>query len=88
MMCDESFFIFRPLHSSSIRLLPVYNHTIMNGTTEDPYHNPGAPVYITSGSAGCYSKTDGFKKHPQPWSAFRDSDFGYGRMIVFNDTHL
>jgi len=70
------------------RLFPVYNHTIMNGTTEDPYHNPGAPVYITSGSAGCFAKTDGFKKHPQPWSAFRDSDFGYGRMVVFNDTHL
>jgi len=70
------------------RLYPVFNHTVMNGTDSDAYHNPGAPVHIVNGAAGNREKNDGFLKNLGPWSAFRNSEFGYGRMIIFNATHL
>jgi hypothetical protein len=36
------------------RLWPVYNQEVFNGSRQfNPYDNPGAPVHITSGSAGC-----------------------------------
>lgn len=36
------------------RSWPVYNGTVFNGTdTNQPYHNPKAPVHITTGSAVC-----------------------------------
>ena len=33
------------------RFLPFYDYEIYNGTADDPYMNPGAPVHIISGSA-------------------------------------
>jgi len=36
------------------RLFPIYNYTVYNGSLEEPYTNPGAPVHIITGSAvGC-----------------------------------
>ncbi|KAL1138630.1 hypothetical protein AAG570_008693 [Ranatra chinensis] len=70
------------------RLWPVYNHEIKNGSYKEPYRNPKAPVHIISGSAGCQENTDPFIKNPQPWSAFRSSDYGYARLQIFNASHL
>lgn len=70
------------------RLWPVYNHTVLNGSREEPYRNPGAPVHIITGSAGCKENTDKFVPNPRPWSAFRSSDYGYSRLQIFNSTHL
>jgi hypothetical protein len=36
-----------------------------------PYRDPGAPVHIVTGSAGCREKHDGFIPDPPAWSAFR-----------------
>ena len=33
------------------RLWPVYNYNVYNGSMDQPYHNPVAPVHIISGSA-------------------------------------
>ena len=33
------------------RLWPVYNRTVLNGSTEAPYVNPRATVHVTTGSA-------------------------------------
>ncbi|TRY83542.1 hypothetical protein DNTS_016254 [Danionella cerebrum] len=70
------------------RLWPVYNYKVLNGSSEEPYVNPKAPVHIITGSAGCREKHDGFIPHPRDWSAFRSSDYGYTRMHVINHTHL
>ncbi|XP_046665735.1 acid phosphatase type 7 isoform X2 [Homalodisca vitripennis] len=70
------------------RLWPVYNHKVYNGSWDEPYRNPGAPVHIITGSAGCEEKTDPFIPHPRDWSAFRTSDYGYARMQIFNSSHL
>jgi len=71
------------------RLYPTYNRTIIPSPDPSlPYIDPRAPVHITTGSAGCREKHDGFLPQPQPWSAFRSSQYGYTRMKVVNDTHL
>uniref|UniRef100_A0A3Q2ZCJ5 Purple acid phosphatase n=1 Tax=Kryptolebias marmoratus TaxID=37003 RepID=A0A3Q2ZCJ5_KRYMA len=70
------------------RLWPVYGDKVYNGSTEQPYVNPKAPVHIITGSAGCRERTDRFNPNPKEWSAFRSRDYGYSRMRVVNATHL
>ncbi|XP_005108444.1 acid phosphatase type 7 [Aplysia californica] len=70
------------------RLWPVYNRKVYNGSYSKPYTNPGAPVHITTGSAGCKEKHDNFDKKVDDWSAFRSDDYGYTRMKVYNSTHV
>jgi len=59
-----------------------------DATTLDAYINPPAPVHIISGSAGCDGLLDPFTLNKPPWSAFRSSSYGFGRMHVVNATHL
>ncbi|KAM6969592.1 acid phosphatase type 7 [Tautogolabrus adspersus] len=70
------------------RLWPVYGDKVFNGSKEQPYVNPKAPVHIITGSAGCRERTDRFNPNPKEWSAFRSTDYGYTRMQVVNSTHL
>ncbi|XP_043246196.1 acid phosphatase type 7-like [Amphibalanus amphitrite] len=70
------------------RLWPVYNETVYNGTAADPYRNPGAPVHIVTGSAGCKERVDPFNATVPAWSAFRSSDYGYTRLTFHNGSHV
>ncbi|KAI4902053.1 hypothetical protein NFI96_033108 [Prochilodus magdalenae] len=70
------------------RLWPVYKYKVCNGSFEEPYTNPKAPVHIITGSAGCREKHDGFIPKPRDWSAFRSTDYGYTRMQLINSTHI
>ncbi|XP_073248091.1 acid phosphatase type 7-like [Porites lutea] len=70
------------------RLFPIYNRQVCNGSMEEPYTNPCAPVHITTGSAGCQEDHDPFEKDYPPWTAYRSEDYGYTRMTIFNETHL
>ncbi|CAF0889652.1 unnamed protein product [Brachionus calyciflorus] len=69
------------------RLWPIYNFTVYNGSTEFPYTNPGAPIHIVTGSAGCKENHDDFGSL-RDYCAFRANDYGYTRMQAFNNTHL
>ncbi|PAV80856.1 hypothetical protein WR25_17076 [Diploscapter pachys] len=69
------------------RLWPTYNRTVYNGTHQ-PYLDPPAPVHVITGSAGCRENTDIFVEHPEPWSAVRSSDYGFGMMRAYNRTHM
>lgn len=69
------------------RMFPVYNRTVMK-KGPNPYIDPIAPVHVISGSAGCQENTDIFVKEPGPWSAFRNSDYGFSVMQIFNKTHI
>uniref|UniRef100_A0A1I7S6A4 Purple acid phosphatase n=1 Tax=Bursaphelenchus xylophilus TaxID=6326 RepID=A0A1I7S6A4_BURXY len=69
------------------RLYPTYDRQVYDGA-ESPYVDPPAPVHIISGSAGCNENTDQFVKNPEPWSAFRSTNYGFSLMQVHNDTHL
>ncbi|KAJ8719863.1 hypothetical protein PYW08_012038 [Mythimna loreyi] len=70
------------------RTWPLYDNKVYNGSKDFPYVNPGAPVHIVTGSAGCQEATDPFKNNPEAWSAFRSSDYGYTRFVAHNHTHL
>lgn len=69
-------------------MFPVYDRKVYNGSMEEPYTNPTAPVHIITGSAGCDEGTKGFIPNPLPWSAFRTSDYGFSKMTILNKTHL
>eukprot|EP00096_Caligus_rogercresseyi_P011172 TRINITY_DN4316_c0_g1_i2.p1 TRINITY_DN4316_c0_g1~~TRINITY_DN4316_c0_g1_i2.p1 ORF type:complete len:402 (+),score=43.41 TRINITY_DN4316_c0_g1_i2:106-1206(+) len=69
------------------RLWPIYNTKVMNGSYEHPYTNPKAPVHITTGSAGCKERHDGFLPLPSH-TAFRSMDYGYTRLKAHNRSHL
>jgi hypothetical protein len=60
---------------------------LLNGSDEEPYVNPKGPVHIISGSAGNLEQHNPFRPSTDI-SAFRSDDYGYGRMQVFNATHL
>lgn len=70
------------------RLWPLYDYRVRNGSYEDPYRNPRAPVHLISGSAGCKEDTSPFRGDLPYWSAFRSTDYGYMRMQIINKTHL
>lgn len=70
------------------RLWPVFEDKVYNGSYNEPYTNPKAPVHIVTGSAGCQENHDGFIPEPAQWSAVRSDDYGYTRMKIYNSTHL
>ena len=74
------------------RMLPVYNHsTDTSWYSEDKrvMTNPGAPVHIVSGSGGGPEGTEGFDEDEiLDFSVTRIANFGYSKMIVYNETHL
>ncbi|XP_063849589.1 acid phosphatase type 7-like isoform X4 [Scylla paramamosain] len=70
------------------RLWPMYDYTVLNGSTEYPYTNPRGPVHFTTGSAGCSEIHDHFMPEQPYWSAVRSIDYGYTRLTAFNKTHV
>jgi len=59
-----------------------------NGNPVKSYTDPGAPVYLVNGAGGNREGTDGFGGKFFPGSLVRISQWGYGLIQVFNDTHL
>lgn len=70
------------------RLWPIYDYKVYNGSYEEPYVNPGAPVQIVTGSAGCKEGRENFNATKPYWSAFQSRDYGYTRLKAHNNTHL
>jgi len=70
------------------RLWPIFDYKLMNGSTDEPYTDPKAPVHVTTGSAGCSEQHDEFKAASPYWTAYRSINYGYTRMQVFNSSHL
>jgi hypothetical protein len=52
------------------RLYPIADNNVYKNAS-DPYNNPKAPVYITTGAAGCDSGNGTFDDPPNPASAIR-----------------
>lgn len=70
------------------RLWPIYNYEVRNGSREQPYTNPKAPVHFVTGSAGCKEGREPFPKKIPAWSAFHSRDYGYTRLKAHNQTHI
>ena len=60
---------------------------VKNGSLSEPYTNPGAPVHIITGSAGCQEKHDPWLPKPEI-TAFRSDDYGYSRLKAQNSSHM
>ena len=59
-----------------------------NASAPEVLVDAAAPVYIVEGCAGDKENHEPFTR-PQPdYSAFRSNTFGFGRMTVFNASHL
>ena len=72
------------------RLGAVYNNTEVT-PWEGGNHtmrNPGATVYIVTGAPGNREVHGPFDKHPLPFSTFRSELYSYGKLTIFNKTHL
>jgi len=67
------------------RIYPVYNGTVYE--KGDVYVNPPHTAYIVQATGGVF--TDYSFIEPQPdWSAKRNNMWGYGKMNIYNSTHL
>ena len=69
----------------------IYNNITVPSEKDGPnYHyNANAPVYITSGNAGNYEgHNDPISPTPQLWERFESNSYGYGTLVVYNDTHV
>jgi hypothetical protein len=66
------------------------NQTVPSDYDDFNIHiNPKAPVHIVGGNAGNYeSHNDPVSHTPQEWARYLSNDYGYGRVIVYNSTHL
>ena len=70
---------------------PIYrNNTIMSDYDDEFMHkNPNAPIYITNGNSGnTEGHNDPISSTPQEWSVYSSNDYGYGRLAIYNSTHL
>uniref|UniRef100_A0A1A9V3B8 Amino acid transporter transmembrane domain-containing protein n=1 Tax=Glossina austeni TaxID=7395 RepID=A0A1A9V3B8_GLOAU len=70
------------------RTWPLYNYTVVGGSTPDLYYEPYAPIHIITGSAGGSGERVKFLEPMPRWSAFRSKDFGYTRLKAYNKSHL
>mmetsp|Transcript_32628 Transcript_32628/g.56686 ORF Transcript_32628/g.56686 Transcript_32628/m.56686 type:complete len:449 (+) Transcript_32628:1585-2931(+) len=70
---------------------PVYRNLTVSSDYDslNMHVNPKAPVYITTGNAGNHKgQNDPISRTPQLWSLVRSDTYGYGRLKVYNKTHL
>ncbi|XP_015041097.1 acid phosphatase type 7 isoform X4 [Drosophila pseudoobscura] len=70
------------------RLWPIYDFKVHNGSVQQPYRNPKAPIHIITGSAGCKEEREPFSNDLPAWNAFHSNDYGYTRLKAHNGTHL
>ena len=73
------------------RNTPIYKNLTVKSDYDDGHlHiNPRAPVYITNGNAGnIEGHNDPPSSTPQDWSIISNEEYGYGRLIIHNTTHL
>nr|XP_027200644.1 acid phosphatase type 7-like isoform X1 [Dermatophagoides pteronyssinus] len=70
------------------RFFPIYKRKMYNGTkSNNPYDHPGAPIHITTGSAGSV------KSHPvshqsDDWVTKYLEDYGYTRLMFEDKYHI
>jgi hypothetical protein len=69
---------------------PVYrNQTVPADNDYDSiFINPKAPIYIVTGDAGSDHGHEPLSPTPQDWSIYGTSAYGFGKLTVFNETHL
>uniref|UniRef100_A0A146LZU8 Purple acid phosphatase n=2 Tax=Lygus hesperus TaxID=30085 RepID=A0A146LZU8_LYGHE len=70
------------------RLFPIYDNVVRNGSVDEPYLNPKAPVHIITGAGGSDDLLEPFSPVAIPSSAVRNLNYGYTEVHFLNSTHL
>ena len=80
------------------RTWPIYNGTVLNGSTPEPYTDPGAAVHMVSAAGGNGESMSPFDAAQPHFSAFRSinpkvcsrgllcSDYGFSAMTFWNES--
>jgi acid phosphatase type 7 len=69
----------------------IYKNKTVESEFDGPHIHigPKAPIYITNGNAGNEEgHNDPTSPTPQDWAQYWSNDYGYGRMVIYNNTHL
>lgn len=69
----------------------IYHNKTVPSEYDGPHIHvgPKAPIYITNGNAGNRDgHNDPTSPTPQDWAEYWSNDYGYGRLRIFNNTHL
>lgn len=71
------------------RMFPYFNSTIdpSSSSSFSTYDNPVYPVTIVSGSPGCKSEI-GNTSGPAEFLAVSVLEYGFGKLVIVNETHL
>jgi hypothetical protein len=96
--CNLSSSILQFIEHDYERNYPTFNFTRAtdpssgapggNAMNPEVITNPTAPIYIIEGCAGDVEHHEPFTR-PQPhYSAYRSNTYGYGRMTIYNSSHL
>lgn len=72
------------------RTTPLYHNLTVPSAFDDfnTHLDPNAPVFILCGAAGNREGNDYLSPTPQLWNLVQFRDLSYGRLKVFNETHL
>ena len=85
LLMDYNVDLFFAGHMHSYeRLWPTYRQQVI----KKDYNNPGGPVHIITGSAGCNEDLDHFDSMDYPWSAFKSDSYGFGMLNIINSNRL
>jgi len=63
-------------------------YDIYRSETEQKTIDFQSTTYIVTGSGGCREHLSGFDMPLMPYSASRSATYGYGRMKIYNETHI
>lgn len=63
------------------RTWPTKNGTVPLTYSDRVYRRPGIPTHIVQGNAGAFVGTGWVQPRPS-WSAFREQQYGYGRLTI------
>jgi len=81
---EVDLFVAGHMHSYE-RSYPVYREQVIDRT----YEGNQATVYLIVGAAGCQEYLDDFDEAAvYPWSAAKSASYGYGKLTVYNQTHI
>ncbi|CAG9322164.1 unnamed protein product [Blepharisma stoltei] len=73
------------------RITPIYHNVTVKSQYDDTntHINPRATVHIVDGIGGNRLRHNAKATHtPQLWSVYRTDDYGYGKLTVYNKTHM
>ena len=72
------------------RTQPIYrDKSTYKGKDKHVYMNPASPIFVTNGNAGNIAgNNDQLSSTKALWSIVNDDTYGYGRLAVYNSSHL